>query len=135
MDDNIVQHRAASGKRSWRSKFADAFRGIALAVSGQSSFYVHLAVAAAVVGCAIVLRCGRIEWCVLLVCVALVMFAEAVNSALEAMAQAIDQEDNEHLGRSLDIASGAVLICSIGAAAIGLVIFVYRLGVLAAWWT
>jgi diacylglycerol kinase len=138
MDNDGIQHAAdrkrSPQKRSWQAKFGDAFRGIALAIRGQSSFYVHLAIAAAVVISAIVFRCSRIEWCILLACITLVMFAEAVNSALEALARAVDREYNEHLRRSLDTASGAVLICSLGAALIGLVIFVYRLGVLVGWW-
>ena len=36
-------------RRSWPRKFADAFRGLSRAVRSQSSFFVHLWVAAAVV--------------------------------------------------------------------------------------
>jgi diacylglycerol kinase (ATP) len=134
LDDNNIPNELPR-KRSWKRKFGDAFRGIGSAAHGQTSFYAHLVIALAVVVCAILFRCSRIEWCILGLCIALVLSMEAMNSALETMAHAVDQKFNEHLRRSLDMASGAVFIGAIGAAAVGLVIFVYRLGVLVGWWT
>jgi len=48
-------------RRSWAKKFADAFRGVKHGVRGQSSFYVHIVFAAAVVLCGIALGVQRIE--------------------------------------------------------------------------
>ena len=36
--------------RGWPEKFRDAFRGVKVGVRGQSSFFVHLFFAAAVIG-------------------------------------------------------------------------------------
>ena len=121
-------------KRSWPKKFADAFRGVWVGVRGQSSFRVHFFFAAAVIACAVGMGMPRVEWCVLLLCIALVLTAELFNSALELLAKAITDEHDPRLADALDIGSAAVLVASIGAALVGSILFLHRLGVLAGWW-
>ncbi len=103
-------------------------------VAGQRSFSVHGVVALLVVVAGVVLRVSLVEWCILIVCITLVMTAEMFNSALEAQAKAIDLKENRQLADALDIASGAVLVASLGAALVGAIIFIFRLGVLLDWW-
>jgi len=121
-------------RRRWKSKFADAFRGISLGMRGQSSFRVHLVMATAVVLLAAVLRVGLIEWCLLILCIAAVLAAELFNSALERLAREVDRNHNPAVGAALDIASGAVLTAALGSATVGCLIFGRRVGVLAGWW-
>jgi diacylglycerol kinase len=121
-------------ERSWPRKFRDAFRGMKAGVRGQSSFFVHFFLTAAVIVAAVVLRVDLIEWCILLICIAMVLSAEMFNSALESMAKAITGETDPHLGNSLDIGSGAVLVAAIGAAIVGSIIFINRLGMMLQWW-
>jgi diacylglycerol kinase len=121
--------------RSWPQKFRDAFRGLWLAVRGERSFAVHLPMAAAVAVAAVVLRVSLVEACVLTLCVTIVLAAEIFNTALERLAREIDREHNAHLAAALDIGSGAVLATAIGSATVGSAVFVYRLGLLLAWWT
>ncbi len=73
--------------------------------------------------CAVVMRMPRVEWCVLLVCIATVLAAETFNSALELLAKAITDEHDPRLADALDIGSGAVLAASIGAALVGSIPF------------
>jgi diacylglycerol kinase len=121
-------------ERSWAQKFGDAFRGFKVGVQGQRSFFVHLFVAAAVIAAGMGLRVSLVEWCLLLLCIAGVLTAELFNSALESMAKAITGESHPHLGKSLDIASAAVLLASVGAALVGTILFTHRLGILLGWW-
>jgi diacylglycerol kinase len=121
-------------ERPWPRKFRDAFRGIKEGVRGQSSFFVHFFMTAAVIVAAVVLQVDLYEWCILLTCVTIVLTAEMFNSALESMAKAITGETDPHLGNSLDIGSGAVLVASIGASIVGGIIFINRLGLMLQWW-
>jgi diacylglycerol kinase len=121
-------------ERPWPRKFRDAFRGMKAGVRGQSSFFVHFFMSAAVIAAAIVLRVDLYEWCILLTCITIVLTAEMFDSALESMAKAITGETDPHLGNSLDIGSGAVLVASIGATIIGSIIFINRLGMMLQWW-
>ncbi len=121
-------------ERSWKKKFRDAFRGAKLGARGQSSFCFHFFTTAAVIAAATVMQVGLIEWCVLLVCIATVLTAEMFNSALESLAQAVTDQFDPNVGTALDIGSAAVLVASIGAAVVGSVIFLNRLGLLLGWW-
>jgi len=64
----------------------------------------------------------------------MVLTAEMFNSALEAMAKAISEDQHDGLGKALDIGSAAVLIASLGAAAVGSIVFLHRLGIVLGWW-
>jgi len=114
-------------KRTWADKFRDAFRGVRLGVSGQSSFVVHGLVTVLVLIAGVALRVSQTEWCILVLCITNVLAVEMLNSALESLAKAVDDQYNAALGKALDVASGAVLVTAFGAATIGLMVFVPHL--------
>lgn len=97
-------------------------RGVKIAVRAEVSFYVHLLVTAIVVITGITLGLSKLSWCVLAICITGVLTAELFNTAIERLAKAITAETNPHIRDALDMASGAVLVAAIGAAAIGLVV-------------
>ncbi|MCI0641267.1 MAG: diacylglycerol kinase [Gemmataceae bacterium] len=119
--------------RPWSAKFGDALRGLKKGIRGQSSFFVHFFFAALVIAAAIVLQCGLVEWCVLVLCMGLVLTAELFNSAVEAFFRGLDEPTKEKTWHALDIAAGAVLVASVFAAAVGLAIFLQRLIVILQW--
>jgi diacylglycerol kinase len=114
-------------RRPWRDKFRAAFRGIKLGVRGHSSFFVHFFFTALVLAAAIVLKCGLIQWCLLLGCIGLVLTAELFNSAVETLFRGLDEATRERVWPCLDIAAGAVLLASITASVVGGIIFLSRL--------
>jgi diacylglycerol kinase len=114
-------------RRAWRDKFHDAFRGLKLGIRGHSSFFVHFFFAALVVAAAMALRCGPLEWCVLLGCIGMVLTAELFNSAIETIFHGLDEETKPRVKGCLDIAAGAVLMASLAAALIGGIVFLGRL--------
>jgi diacylglycerol kinase len=121
---NPIEHEA---KREWGAKFCDAYRGIAKARRGDKSFAVHQLAMLAVIVAGVLFDIDRIEWCVLIICMAVVVAAETFNSSIEALAKAVTSEHNENVGKSLDMAAGAVLLAAIGAAIVGLCVFVPRI--------
>ncbi len=122
MEEPFVRRR-----RSWLVKFVAAFRGWRLGTRGQNAFFVHFPAGMAVVGAAAGFRVTATEWCLLLLCITIVLAAELFNSALETMARAVTQTHHEAVGQALDIASGAVLLAACGAAVAGLIILLPRL--------
>jgi diacylglycerol kinase len=116
-------------RKSWRRKFGAAFRGVKLGVRGHSSFFVHFFFTALVVAAAAVLRCGLVQWCLLIGCIGLVLTAELFNSAVETLFRGLDEETRERTWPCLDIAAGAVLLASITASVVGALVFLYQLGV------
>ncbi len=117
-------------RRTWSQKFADAFRGLARAVRSQSSFFVHLWVAAAVVAAAAVLRVSVVEWCLLVGAIGVVLVAEVFNTAIESLARALPVGRHPRIRDALDMAGGAVLLSAAAAAVIGAIVFLHRIAVM-----
>lgn len=104
---------------TWGRKFRCAFRGVKRGFRGECSFFAHLFVAAAVVVAGFALGADRYEWYVLLLCITLVLTTEMLNTAVERLARAVSNEFHPQLRDALDIAGGAVLLASLGAALLG----------------
>jgi diacylglycerol kinase len=120
-------------RNAWRDKFRWAVRGLARAVRSERNFRVHLVATVAVIVAGAVLRVKPLEWCLLTLCIAVVLAAEMLNTALEHLARAITQDHSEQIRDALDAAAGAVLVAAIGAALVGATIFFFRLAALSAW--
>jgi diacylglycerol kinase len=114
-------------RRSWGHKFRAAFRGIKVGVRGHSSFSVHFFFTALVLAAALVLRCDKFEWCILLGCIGLVLVAELFNSAVETLFRGLDEATRDRAWPALDVAAGAVLLASIMASVVGAIIFLSKL--------
>jgi diacylglycerol kinase len=114
-------------RRPWRDKFGAAARGLKWGIRGHSSFFVHFFFTALVLAAAIVLRCERLEWCLLVGCIGAVLTAELFNSAVETLFRGLDEETKSRVWPCLDIAAGAVLLASLTASIIGSIIFLGRL--------
>ncbi|MBI3412189.1 MAG: diacylglycerol kinase [Planctomycetes bacterium] len=128
-ESSVTDAAVADARRKcdWKAKFKNASRGLKLGIRGHSSFFVHFFFAALVLAAAIILRCGLEQWCLLLLCIGLVLTAELFNSAIETMFRGLDRATRERAWPALDIAAGAVLMASSIAIGIGSLIFINRL--------
>lgn len=113
--------------RGWIRKFGDAARGVKVAVRGDASFFVHLFMAAVVVTVASILGVSVTRWCLLVMCITIVLAAEMFNTSIERLARSITREQHPEIRDALDVASGAVLVTSAGAAIVGLLLLVWPL--------
>ena len=104
--------------------FRWAFHGIADLLRHHHNAWIHSLAAVVVVVLGLALGVSRLEWCLLVLCIAQVLAFEALNSAVEYLADRISTEQHPLLGKAKDIAAGAVLLSAIGAAVVGLLIFV-----------
>ena len=120
---------------SWRGKFACALSGLKRAIREEINFFVHFFIAAAAIVSGLVLGLGLWQWCLLALCIAAVLAAELFNTAIERMARAVTDEENEHVRDALDTSAAAVLMTALGAVVVGGTVFVHRLGVLLDWWS
>jgi len=69
----------------------------------------------------------RLEWCAVMLALALVWAAEGLNSALERLTDLVSPGFHPLAGKAKDIAAGAVLLASVGAFLVGLFIFLPHL--------
>lgn len=80
--------------------------------------------AMAVIIAGIVLGITRTEWIMVVMCIGTIIAAELFNTAIEKLVDLVSPERHPVAGRVKDIAAGAVLICAVAAAIIGLIIFI-----------
>ena len=112
-------------KRARSFKFA--FRGIARLIRYEHNAWIHSCAAIAVIIAGIALDISRTEWVAVVLSIGLVMAAEAVNSAIEALCDLVSPGYNEAIKHTKDLAAGAVLILAIAAAIIGCMIFLPKI--------
>ncbi len=65
--------------RSWYDKFADAGRGLRVAVTGHNSFIVHLVCAVGVCGLAVWLNLQLWRWVAIIGCIVMVLVLELIK--------------------------------------------------------
>jgi len=113
--------------RARAQSFVDAGRGVATLLANEPNARIHLLASVAAIGLGLWLGLTALEWCWIALAIALVWVAEALNSALEALADAVHPERDPRIGRAKDLAAGAVLVAAIAAAVIGVLLFGPRL--------
>lgn len=111
--------------------FKYALQGLADMFRTQPNARFHLATSVVVVVAGFLLEISRWEWAALVLCMALVLALEAVNTALEYLTDLVSPEYHPLAGKAKDAAAGAVLVAAIGAAVVGGVVFLPKL---CAWW-
>jgi diacylglycerol kinase len=104
--------------------FVHAGRGIGRLVATQPNAKIHLAATTAVVLLGWKLSVSRQDWLWLVGAIALVWSAEGINSALEALCDIVHPDRHDRIRDAKDLAAGAVLLASIGAAIIGCLVFI-----------
>ena len=90
--------------------------GLCAAIRHEAAFRQELAVGLPMVAFALWLHPGRVQTLLLVGTVVLVWVVELLNSALEALADALSTEQHPLLGRAKDLGSAAVLLCLLMAA-------------------
>ncbi len=106
---------------SFLKSFSYAFKGIALALK-QRNMKVILCCAVLTVIAAVILKVNANHWCILLICIGLVISLEMINSAVEGIVDLISPDYNEKAGNIKDMAAGAVLVFSVISLIIGILI-------------
>jgi len=105
------------------NSFKYAFAGIKDLFINTPNARIHLVMAFAVAICGYIFQISITEWCLCILCIALVLAAEAFNSSIEYLTDLVSPDYHELAGKTKDVAAGAVLLISIGAAIVGLIIF------------
>lgn len=104
--------------------FACAFRGIAALLKSEvhARFHLVATVAAIALGRWFEITAG--EWIALILAIGLVWTAEALNTAIEYVADLAHPNEHPEVKKLKDLAAAAVLFASIAALLVGLIVFV-----------
>ena len=101
----------------------NAVRGIVWMARTQHNARIHLAATLLVVALGWWLHISEADWRWLVIAIALVWAAEAMNTALEYLCNVVSPGFSPVVRNAKDIGAGAVLILSIGAAVLGVLVF------------
>jgi diacylglycerol kinase len=102
--------------------FRYAGRGVVALFRAENNAKVHLLAGVAVVAAGLWLRVSPLEWAVLVMQIGLVWAAEAINTALEKLADVVSPDHHPQIGAAKDIAAGAVLILAVVSVIVALLI-------------
>lgn len=111
-------------KSTFIESLADALRGIRLLITREPHAQFHAVVAIGVCIAGLFFQITAVEWMFVAFAIALVLAAEAFNTAIEHLSNVVQPARDERIRTIKDIAAGAVLICTFAAIAIGLLVFI-----------
>ncbi len=103
--------------------FPPAWRGLVHLVGTERHAQFHLVATVAVIALGWTLQIDRRDWQWLVVAIALVWMAEAMNSAVERLADRVTKAQDPLIGKAKDLAAGAVLVAAVAAAVTGALVF------------
>ena len=103
--------------------FGYAFAGIKVMLREEHNARIHVVAAVVTVALGLLFGITPGEWTAVVIVIAMVFAAEAVNSAIERTADFVKAERDDRKRDIKDLAAGAVLLCAIGAAVVGIIIF------------
>ena len=105
------------------SAFCVAIQGLGYMVRNEPHARIHLTAIILVVIAGVLTGIDRVEWALLVLAIGLVLALEAVNSALEALADAAHPERHPLVGAAKDMAAGAVLVSAVCSVIIAGLVF------------
>jgi diacylglycerol kinase (ATP) len=109
------------------ASFRYAFRGLRYFFTTQRNAQIHVLISLCVVALGVVLGLARWEWLALIIMIALVLAAEALNTAIEAAVDVATSQYHPMAGVAKDVAAGAVVLCAAGAVVVGCLVFLPHL--------
>jgi diacylglycerol kinase len=107
--------------------FVYAISGLIRAFLLENNMKIHLLAAIASVGLGIWLHIHFVEWALIVICIALVIAFELMNTAVEKICDRISTDVHPLTKFIKDVSAAAVLVVSIASLITGLLIFVPKL--------
>ena len=103
--------------------FGYAVSGLMLVFKTQHAMWFHTLTASWVVVAGLYYHVSASDWRWLVLAITLVWGAETINTAVELVCDAVCLDHHPLIGKSKDVAAGAVLVAAIGAIIIGALVF------------
>lgn len=112
-------------KRS--ASFRYAIHGLTNMFKSEPNARIHAIAATMVVLAGFFFQISRMEWIAVVLCIALVLSLEALNTAIEHLTDLVSPEVNPLAGKAKDVAAAAVLLGAIGSILVAALIFLPKI--------
>lgn len=107
--------------------FKYAFSGVGHFLVNDRNGHIHILIAVIVNAAGWFFGISLQEWCIVLLCMGMVISLEMINHALEKLCDAVHETHHPLIKIAKDVAAGAVLWSAIISAIIGLLIFLPKI--------
>jgi diacylglycerol kinase (ATP) len=104
--------------------FGFALEGCQSLLVTQANARIHLLATFFVVACGAILGISGIEWALISLAIGIVWMAEALNTAIEMLADELTLDRLPRIKFAKDVAAFGVLAAALAATAVGLLVFV-----------
>lgn len=108
------------------NSFCYAGQGIIASLS-ERNVKIHIIIMLLVIVMGTVLKISRYEWSICIICFAVVIGGELFNTAIEIVVDMVMPHKDERAKMAKDISAGGVLVLAIGAAVVGIIIFLPKI--------
>ncbi|MEI6533025.1 MAG: diacylglycerol kinase family protein [Candidatus Roizmanbacteria bacterium] len=102
----------------------NAWAGIVWSYKTQHNFRLHTIIASCVIFLGFGLHISNFEFAILILVIVLGLAIEAINTAIEELADAIDTTWREDIKIAKDVSAGAMLLFAFGSIIIAFIIFI-----------
>lgn len=103
--------------------FGHALSGIAALIRSQHNAWIHGLATILVCATGAYLGISAVEWCLVVLAMVMVWVSEALNTAVELVCDVASPDPHPLIKTAKDVAAGAVLLSAIGAAIIGVIVY------------
>lgn len=93
----------------------------------EHNAWIHAALAVGAVILGFILNISASEWIAVIILIGAVLALEAVNSAVEALADKISPQFDPLIGKAKDLAAAAVLFMAVATAVVATIIFIPKM--------
>jgi len=121
-----MQYQKFSIKKRLAS-FKYAFNGLKILVLEEHNARIHLVAAICVILLGLFFNISALEWIAVSLVIGFVIACEAINSAIENLADFVSPEKNEFIKKAKDLSAAGVLVSAITAVIIGFLIFLPKI--------
>ncbi len=104
------------------NKFKNAFAGFVLACK-DVSILIQVALCICAIALSFYFKISMVEWCIVLLCCALVIVSEMINTAIEYLCDFVQPQYHEMIRRIKDLSAAFVLVAAVFSAIIAIIIF------------
>ena len=111
----------------WIESVNCAIEGILWTARTQKHMRWHFLSAALVLFAALFFRVATVDFLLLTLAITVVLFAEIINTAVEVVVDLVSPDYHPLAKQAKDVAAGAVLLATCGAAVVGYVVFSSRI--------
>jgi len=110
--------------KDYGSTFKNARKGFRLGIKSEKNIRIHLIVGTLVLILGYILNFTAVEFCILLIAIALVVVSELLNTGIEfALDSVFHNRYSRLVGMAKDVSAGAVMFATFISIAIGLILF------------